>query len=209
MATTRQGISGAFSGAVGPVVGFEWKGRSCMRGRVAASNPRTECQQRGRAVFGAVSRLWSRMRCAAEIGLRGVACEAKVAENNTFVRQNRRCVGFDDGVASIDYTQVCVAQGLLAGVAYGAPALTGGTRVEVDFGPLPDQQGCNTDYVYLFAYAPAVEEGLLSLPARRSDGHVELLLPERWAGQVAHLYGFCWDRELSASPSTYIGNITI
>ena len=189
MATTRQGISGAFSGVVGPVVGFEWKGRSCMRGRVSASNPRTECQQRGRAVFGAVSRLWSR--------------------NNIFVRQNRRCVGFDDGVASIDYTQVCVAQGLLAGVAFGEPTVVAGEKVEVDFDQLPSQSGCNTDYVYLFAYAPAVEEGLLSLPARRSDGHVELILPERWAGQVAHLYGFCWDRELSDSPSTYIGNITI
>ena len=207
MATTRQGITGAFNGAVGPVVGYEWKGRNCMRGRVAARNPRTECQQRGRAVFGVVSRLWSRMRCAAEIGLRGVASEANFTETNIFVRLNRHRVRLDDGVSDIDYTQVCVAQGRLDGVAFGEPTVVAGEKVEVDFDQLPSQSGCNTDYVYLFAYAPTFEEGRLSLPARRIDGCVDLQLPPRWTGCEVHLYGFAWDKAFAASPSEYIGSI--
>lgn len=207
MAKISQGIMGAFNGTVGPVVGYEWKGRSCMRGRVAPRNPRTECQQRGRSVFGIASHLWGRMRSAAEIGLRGQAQVLQISETNLFVRLNRQCISIEDGEVEIAYSQLRLAEGALAGVVFAEPSVAEGARVGVDFSPEVGHAGCSDDYVFLFAYAPMADEGRLSMPVKRSGGHVELLLPEHWHGGAVYLYGFAWDRALAASASTYIGSL--
>lgn len=209
MAKYREGIMGAFNGTIGPVVGYEWKGRSCMRSRGIEKNPRTESQQKGRAMFGTASRLWSRMRSAAEIGLRGVANEAKVTETNIFVQINRHCINIENGVVKIDYPQLQIAQGALAGVDFEEPCLVEGMKVVVDFNTNPTLSGSNGDYVYLFAYNPTQAEGHLSLPVKRHNRHIESRLPAHWSSQEVHLYGFVWDHDRNASPSSYLGSVTL
>ncbi|MBQ9417693.1 MAG: hypothetical protein IJU19_03845 [Bacteroidales bacterium] len=209
MAHITSGILNAFSGIIGPVLGYEWKGRSCMRSRPAPRNPRTARQQHGRSVFGATAHLWSLMREAAVVGLRGPAAERQVGENNLFVSLNRQCVSVADGEATIDYPGIRIAEGDLAGVAFGIPQVAADGTVEVGFSPLAGAAGMATDYVLLFAFVPSAEEGRLAAPVHRSDGHTSLVLPTRWTGMEVHLYGFAWDSCFRASPSAYIGSLTL
>ena len=46
------------------------------------------------------------------------------------------------------------------------------------------------DNVYLFAYCPDLNMGVLSAPVKRSATAVTLSLPNQWDGQTVHLYGF-------------------
>ena len=207
MAKSNYGIVGAFNGTVGPVVGYDWKGRNCMRGRVAPSNPRTERQQRGRSVFGATAHLWGRMRRAAEIGLRGEARAEGVEEINLFVRYNRQCISAEGAEVRIDYARLRLAEGNLAGVQFAAPTRVGELGVEVGFSPLAERAGSMDDYVLLFAYAAELEEGKLSQPVERRAGQVGITLPSHWSGQQVQLYGFAWSGDLEASPSVFIGTL--
>lgn len=116
----------------------------------------------------------------------------------------------------VNYSMIQVAQGKLAGVAFGNPdygtathltisvpmdGSTGGTGADVD------------DNVYLYAYCPDLGMGVLSAPVKRSATAVTLSLSDVWDGQTVHLYGFA--RSSSAnlamgpdicSPSTYCGS---
>ena len=64
------------------------------------------------------------------------------------------------------------------------------------------------DGVYLYAWCPALEEGLLSSPVYRRKKQIEMTLSEHWDGCEVHLYGFATDYAGRASDSTYIGSVS-
>ena len=131
MAKIDMGILGAFSGKVGPVVGYVLNGRPVMRSASPfVHNPRTARQQAGRGVFGALSRLARDMRAALAVGLRGAGAALGMSARNLFISLNRSCVGMADGVTTVDYSRVQVADGQLAGVEFGTVHREG-LRVEV------------------------------------------------------------------------------
>lgn len=205
MATFNNGYMGAFNGKLGPAVAYTWKGRQCLRAYLPKKkDPRTAGQLRSRLILSTTSRLASGMQYAAGIGLRGSAAERGTSVHNVFVSLNRHCVGVAEGEPTIDYTALRVADGDLAGVAFGEPEESGEGEMAVTFASTGGG-GCGGDYVYLFAYVPSLECGRLSLPAARRGGRVALTLPSGWAGRTAHLYGFVWDCDLRCSPSQYLG----
>lgn len=206
MGKLEQGILGAISGRVGPVVAFVCNGRVIVRSApTEIHNPRTPCQQAGRGVFGATSRLARGMRAALEVGLRGAGAALLMSARNLFIRMNRQCVSMVDGEARVDYSRVLVAQGALPGVAFGE-VRRDGSRLKADFtSPEADTEASATDYVYLYAYAPQWGEGVLSTPVQRYEGHVALDLPAFFEGCEVQLYGFVWDRCEEASPSVWLG----
>ena len=65
--------------------------------------------------------------------------------------------------------------------------------------------GSGDDEVFVYAYCPEMEEGVLSASAWRRSGRVQLTLPERWQGKAVHLYGFAVDEKGQASATVYIG----
>ena len=206
MGKLEQGILGAISGRVGPVVAYMCNGRVIVRSAPTETHkPRTPRQQAGRGVFGATSRLARGMRAALEVGLQGAAKALLMSARNYFIRINRQCVSLVDGEAEVDYSRVLVAQGALPGVAFGE-VRRDGSRLEVDFtSPQADTAASATDYVYLYAYAPTWGEGVLSTPAQRYEGRVALELPTFFEGCEVQLYGFVWDRCEEASPSVWLG----
>ena len=175
-------------------------------------NPRTPRQQAGRAVFGAASSLAASMSQALTVGLRGVATAMRMSARNVFISLNRQCVSIVEGEPVVDYGALRVAEGELEGVVFQTHAPVGltaatpsnleGEQINVTF---TSEGGRGADYVYLYAYAPEVKLGVLSVPALRCAGHVALRLPTVFSGHAVHLYGFAWDRGLQASPSTYLG----
>lgn len=97
---------------------------------------------------------------------------------------------------------------------YSSPKLGEGDRrgavveeyVRIMFSPCAEgERASGDDEVYLYAYCPEMEQGVLSAPAYRRMGSVQLTLPERWQGKEVHLYGFAVDYEGNASATVYIG----
>ncbi len=68
--------------------------------------------------------------------------------------------------------------------------------------------GSGDDEVYVYAYCPEMEEGVLSASTWRRSGSVQLTLPERWQGKEIHLYGFAVDEKGAASDTVYIGALS-
>ena len=210
MAKQSTGYLGGFSGRLGPAVGYMWNGKWCLRSRPPmVRNPRTEAQEAHRSLFKQEVQLAARMRWAVTTALTESARAAGMTSYNLFVSLNRQCVSVAEGEATIDYPGIRIAEGDLEGVAFGAPQVAADGRLEVGFSPLSGQAGMATDYVLLFAFVPSAEEGRLAAPVHRSDGHTSLVLPTRWTGMEVHLYGFAWDSGFRASPSAYIGSLTL
>ena len=71
--------------------------------------------------------------------------------------------------------------------------------------PFEWNDGSGDDEVYVYAYCPEMEEGVLSASAWRRSGSVQLTLPERWQGKEIHFYGFAVDEKGATSDTVYIG----
>ncbi len=209
MATFKEGYMGAFSGKLGTAIGYMWKGRPCLRShQPRPKNPHTKEQVHNRKVFGTASRLAADMADATGIGLRGIAAERNTSVHNVFVSLNRHCIGVTEGETTVDFTALRVAEGELPGVAFSTLQHVGAGEIAVDY-ERTGNEGSYGDYVYLYAYVPELGYGALSLPAARGGDRVCLHLSERWRGREAHIYGFVWDHESTASRSTYIGETTL
>ena len=92
MAKLEQGILGAFSGRVGTVVGYSWRGRACVRAyKRTVAYPNTPMQQAERDWFVSMVRFASTARQALLLGLREQAERHQMTEGNYFVMSNKRC----------------------------------------------------------------------------------------------------------------------
>ena len=205
MAKQQNGIIDVYRGRVGTVIGYQWRGRWCLRARpVRVHNPRTPEQQAVRGRFATLSRLAARMLPTLRRGMHHMALQNGVTECNLFISLNQGAVG--DG--EVDYSRVAVAYGPVAPVAFGSAAVDGGI-VSVAFEKNPRHRAASaTDEVRLFAYCPALGSGLLSGGAPRRERRVAMVLPDEWAGLEVHLYGFVEDVAGRASESSYVGTIT-
>ena len=119
MAKQRYGINDAYQGTVGTVIGYEWRGKWCLRARPRmVRNPRTEAQQVNREVFKCVVREAGRLKGLLRMGLRALALEMHLTEGNLFVKRNKQCFWLDgEGVLQADWEQVLVADGPVVPVA--------------------------------------------------------------------------------------------
>ena len=119
MAKQRYGINDAYQGTVGTVIGYEWRGKWCLRARPRiVRNPRTEAQQVNRKVFKCVVREAGRLKGLLRMGLRALALEMHLTEGNLFVKRNKQCFWLDvEGVLQADWEQVLVADGPVVPVA--------------------------------------------------------------------------------------------
>ena len=105
MAKQRYGINDAYRGTVGTVIGYEWRGKWCLRARpLHVHNPRTEKQQSNRQLFKQMVELAGHMKMALHKGLRGVSLGMHVTECNLFVNRNKDCFSLDgEGKMVVDW----------------------------------------------------------------------------------------------------------
>ena len=61
-----------------------------------------------------------------------------------------------------------------------------------------------SDRVYIYIYNTDTREGLLSAPAERRSGRLQMQLPAGWNHLNTKMWGFTVDREGRASNSAYI-----
>ena len=218
MAKQRHGINDGYRGAVGTVIGYEWRGRWCLRARPRqVRNPRTERQRASRALFAEASRLASALKGILRVGLRTEALKAHRTECNHFMSINSGCFALEGGALRVDWEALALSQGPVAPVGFGEPALAAeavvggdgeGVSLTVPFERNPlhlSSQG--DDRVYLCAVCPQLGEGVLSVAAYRRSRAVTLTLPARWQGRDVVLYGFVEDYAGRTSDSVCLGTL--
>lgn len=207
MGKLYQGIEGPFSGKVGPVVGYMWKNRPCIRTyRRQVNYPNTADQQEQRNWFVSMVRFASQATDALKLGFSYVAAAARMTEGNYFVMRNKQHFHREDNSVRVDYEKLQISVGTATDVYFHKPRFEKNETVVVDFEKNAlSLKASADDQVYVYIYASGIGEGLLAAPVARRAKQVPVALPQNWAGQEVHLYGFVVDRDGRASNSTYIG----
>ena len=207
MATISTGYLGGFNGSLGPVVGYQWRGRWCLRAKPQmVKNPRTEEQQRHRMMFREEVRLAARMNWVLRATLEQLSLAEGLTPCNYFVKDNQRCFGLDGERLTVDWSRLALSHGPVAPVAFDVPEVAEGTVLTIDFEKNPLHVSANQyDKVYLYVYCPEVERGFLSAPVYRRTQRLSVALPEVMAGREVQLWGLVQDGQGRWSETIYIG----
>lgn len=217
MGKVQQGILDGFVGKVGTVVGSFWKGKPVMRGyKRIVRDANTEKQELIRTRFSAIGALASSFYEAILLGFKGVARAKKITEGDYFVKVNWDYVHADSpGSATVDYTDLTIAKGNLPEIRFGNASFTTPNSVVVAISDPADQPGSlGSDIAHVFVYSPEAAAGILSSPKTREDSEITVAVPDYWAGQRVHVYGFGMgdpdgDNAGRTTDSRYIGSGTI
>lgn len=202
MAKQTAGIMGGFCGTIGPVIGYQWRGRWCMRARPrSVANPRTEAQQEHRMLFRDMVQTAGHLTAALRYGMRQASLEQGLTEGNLFVRMNKHCFT----PQGIDYSRLALSTGPVAPVGFGTATLDAHGTLHVEFERNPQRMKANShDRVFVAVYCPERKETLLAAPVARHSKRVALALPDEWLGRQLHVWGFVQDHMQRASECQYI-----
>ena len=228
MGKTNHGFLDGFSGRLGNVVGYQWRGRMCVRSMPSRyRDAQTPEQLQQRTLFKEIVRFAARARKVLKLGLRNASLNVQMTESNYFMRINKGCFALqagaqasslqDDALAgetpacqsslSVDYENLMLADGPVAPVAFGVPQMIDETTLSIGFEKNPLHRTVHPDdLVYLVAYCHELGDFDLSAPVYRRSNRLTMSLNEYWAGRELHLWGFVVDRNGRASQSQYVGN---
>ena len=134
MAKQSNGINDGYRGAVGTVIGYEWRGKWCLRSRPRrVHNPRTERQQERRSLFGQAAQLAADLLGVLRIGLRHEALKRH--------RTPEYPAGWGPALAADERTGACidVSDGLFSEANHLAG--DSGVRIVLDEELLPVPEG--------------------------------------------------------------------
>ncbi len=205
MAKQGQGILDGYRGTVGPVIGYQWRGRWCLRARPRhVSNPQTVAQQAHRMRFRDMVQLAGRMNRALRLGLRAASLEEGMTECNLFVKMNKDCFTPE----GVDYERLVVSRGPVAPVAFMQVELGDDMVLRTVFEKNPLRMRADAeDEVRVWAFCPALQCGVLSAPVFRRSKRLEMALPDEWAGLDVHFYAFVTDYAQRASETIFLEGV--
>ncbi len=211
MAKLEGNAFGGFSGRLGNLVGYSWKGVWCVRVRPAVvRNPRSAAQQRNRAMFAEEVRLAGRMGWVLNTGLAAVSDELHMTPQNVFVKANQQAFSASDNGLAVDWSELIVSAGPVAPVAVNEAVVDDRNVLNVSFEKNPMRmRASSTDMVHLYVYCPAINEGYLAAPVYRHKGRVALLLEDDFTGQEIHIYMFVSNEQGLCSETAYGGTLTV
>ena len=197
MAKQSYGILDGYSGTIGPVIGYQWRGRWCLRARPRrVHNPQTEAQQEHRMLFRDMVQMASRFTPVLRYGLHTASTEEHMTEGNLFVKMNKDCFT----PQGIDYEQLQVSAGPVAPVAFTRAEVDEQLVLRTEFERNPLRlRADGDDKVYVYAYCPQQQRGVMSAAAYRRSKRLEMALPDEWAGMDVYFYGFVVDYQQRAS----------
>ena len=211
MAKLDMGVLGHFRGKVGGVVGYVWRGRQVVRAyRRHINYPNTALQQAERQWFVCMVRFAAAARRALLLGLKETAARWQMTEGNAFVKMNKQHFSLTPDPSpveegSIDYQRIRISEGSAAPVRFTSADIDAGGVLCVEYEKNSGMSRAKgSDRVYLYVYNIYTREGLLSAPAERRAGRLQMQLPDGWNHQNTRLWGFVVDGEGRASSSAYI-----
>ena len=216
MARTTGAVLGKQSGRIGQVYGALVHGEQVYRA-MPAKPKKTDLDRipsevlDRREKFKTLVQLAKAFKPAADIGFDNYRwVKPFISPFNYFVKVNKNSVYVMGGEAEIDYGSLLCAQGSLAQAGFGNASFAEPSRVSVTYSTAADLPNADAqDKVYLFVYQPDTKQALISIPALRTTGTVELRIPSTWTGLTVHCYGFAIgdgrDTKGLVSDSSYIG----
>ena len=210
MGKTDFGFMAGFSGRLGNLIGYRWRGRMCVRTMPSHyRDARTPEQLQQRALFKAVVQFAAKARQVLKKGMNAVSLDAQMTESNYFMRVNKRCFALAAGTQDelqVDYENLLLADGPVAPVAFYEPQMQDETTLSVDFEKNPLHRAVKwEDLVYLVAYCPELGDFDISAPVYRRSNRLTMSLNPYWVGREVHLWGFVVDGKGRASQSQYLG----
>lgn len=210
MATFNQGILGGFSGKVGTVIGYIWKGISCMRG-VATSytNPNTLAQLEQRTKFSVVIKFLRPFLNYLRIGFASQA-QKMTAFNAAMQRNLAVAVKGVYPAFEINYPKVVLSEGSLPNaINLAAVSVLEGT-VDVTWDANMDEAGASaTDTAMIAIYCPILGKVVTIYEgATRATEKQTITVPAVFSGTECHVY-FSFNNEKDVSNSEYIGIVAI
>lgn len=216
MGKIKQGILGGFSGKVGTVVGFYWKGRSVMRALAGhVTNPRTPAQEAQRARFGIVAVVAGIVRpVLSSSGFRLEAEAAAVTMPNVFVKANLAQAVTGTGTnVQIDWQHLQLSHGDLLGLKNptAAPASTGhAVDLEWDNNSGDSSMASDDDNICVALVNDAKGEITYDLSTfTRSNEAGTLNYPAAWAGDTVHVYGWARTTALRGTDAAFSNSVRI
>lgn len=202
MAKQSYGILDGYRGTVGPVIGYQWRGKWCLRARPRkVHNPQTEAQQEHRMLFRDMVQLASQMKQGLRMGLHTASMEEQMTECNLFVKMNKDRFT----PQGIDYSALEISRGPVAPVAFTYASVDENNVLHTSFEKNPlRMRADNDDEVRVYAFCPAQQDGRLSTAVQRRCKHLEMALPDEWAGLEVHFYAFVEDYKQQTSETIYL-----
>lgn len=199
---------GGFTGRLGTAVGYQWRGKWCVRShQPLARNPRTELQQQQRMMFKEEVLLASRMLWLLRETFGDASLGAHMTPSNYFIHNNQHAFAWDGEGLAVDWGALVLSEGPVAPVEFDAPVITEGTTLSIAFQPNPRHvRADHFDRVSLYVYCPATGGEFLTAPVYRRDRGLAVVLPASFAGHDVQLWGFVQDSVGRWSETIYIGH---
>ena len=152
-------------------------------------------------LFRDMVQLASHMLPALRHGLRAASLEEQMTEGNLFVKMNK---GFFTP-QGIDYEELQVSAGPVAPVAFTRAEVDERMVLHAEFEKNPlHVRASGDDEVFLYAYCPQLQRGVLSAPVYRRSKRLSLSLPDEFAGLDVHFYAFVENDRQQASETMYL-----
>jgi len=127
------------------------------------------------------------------------------------VRNSDACIPERGAVADAarcvptEYERIRISEGAAAPVRFTAAEISDCGVLRVDFEKNSGMSRAKgSDRVYVYVYNSDTREGLLSHPAERRHGRLQMQLPDGWNAQNTKLWGFTIDSEGRASGSAFV-----
>lgn len=202
-------------GKVGNLVGYSIYGKQAFRAyQPVVRNPKSAAQTVQRAKIALLTGVSIVFRAAARLGFTDEARARGCSAVNYFVHMNYPNVtGTTYDNVSIDPSRIVCAKGNVPGVTFSSSISTttpGRVVMTVTDVNAEVEGASDEDNIYCFVYCPDAGTGILSAPARRTDGAtLSVTYPSGWSGLEVHVYGFVVNPENASSNSEYVGHAEI
>jgi hypothetical protein len=213
MGKIPDGIFGGFSGKVGKVVGYNWRGEDLLR-RAPKKRPKgsgTEAQLKQRDKFALVMGFLNPLQ---EVVSKyyGQYQKAKSRFNLAMSYNLTNAVTEVVDGFEMNYTKVLLTKGGLRGMESGAVVAQPGSILELNWTDNSGQgSAAADDLVLIVVYSPVQKLFQVFDPAAlRSEATVQLTMPTYFSGEDVQVWGsmIAADRKVAAT-SSYIGTATV
>ncbi|RAV27824.1 DUF6266 family protein [Sinomicrobium soli] len=212
MATIMKGILGGFSGKVGTVVGFNWRGKDVIRSRPKpSSKPPTDKQKLQQMKFKLVVGFLQPLKSVQQLFF-GTRSGVKSRVNQAVAYTINEAVEVINDLPELVYNKVLITRGDLAGFQNVALTNQTGGVLSLSWEDNSIQgNASDTDLVNLVCYCPETETfELFLLLAQRSDLTATVTLPDVYVGKTVETWAYFNNQDQEkACNSPYLGTFTI
>jgi len=214
MGKIPDGIFGGFSGRVGRVVGYQWRGedllRKAPRKRPKGSGTARQLEQRDK--FAMVMRFLTPIQDVVGVYF-GNVYQSKSRFNLAMsYNLTNAIVEVPGGSFALDFPRVLLTKGGLRGMESGTVVARAGRILELNWTDNSGQgSAAADDFVLVVAYSPVQELFQVFDPAAlRSEATVQLTMPTYFNGEEVQVWAsmVSADRKVAAI-SSYIGTAVI